>query len=181
MSSPQPDRGSSLTSRSSSQYVRRDPWPALEALLQTLTDATSSTRSIQATVQAAADAISADAAFWFSRSVRQPRSPSPGRGRWTRLVRAVRQIVARPPAGRRTTWCVWTNPHPTRRRSRPPPCCAARPRRTGASSPVSFDPDRRFDDGDVKVARFTLKMLLTQRSAGPGRHQATCSSGCSTA
>lgn len=141
---------------------RPDPWSILEGLLHTLTQATGSTRSIQATVQAAAEAISADAAFWYSRSagrtlaIAGPQELDP---EWS--ARFAKSVLDRmPPADE---MCVWTNPHPTPDEPTAAVLCRS-PRTHGCIVGLSFTPGRVFDDGDVKVARFTLKMLLTQRT-----------------
>lgn len=150
------------TERDSSSVARRDPWSVLEALLHTLTDATSSTRSIQATVQAAAEAIAADAAFWFSRqtgktlAVAGPRAVDPD---W--CGRLAKSLLDRLPDTDEVY--VWTNPNP--KADEPTGALLCRSRKThGCIVGLSFDPARTFDDGDVKVARFTLKVLLTQRT-----------------
>ncbi len=150
------------TERASSSAGRRDHWAVLEGLLHSLTDTTSSTRSIQATVQAAAEAISADAAFWFSRSsgktlaIAGPRAVEPD---W--CARFAKSMLDRMPDGDEM-W-VWANPHPTP--DQPTAAVLCRSSKThGCIVGLSFEPGRAFDDGDVKVARFTLKMLLTQRT-----------------
>lgn len=141
---------------------RRDPWSVLEGLLHTLTEATNSTRSIQATVTAASEAISADAAFWYSRSSGKtlaaagPRELDP---EW--CGRFARSVLERMPAD--DEMCVWTNPTPTPDEPTAAVLCRS-PKTHGCIVGLSFTPDRVFDDGDVKVARFTLKVLLTQRS-----------------
>ena len=141
---------------------RRDPWSVLEALMQTLTEATNSTRSIQATVTASAEAISADAAFWYSRSSGKTLAAAGPReldAEW--CGRFARSVLERMPAD--DEMCVWTNPHPTPDEPTAAVLCRS-PKTHGCIVGLSFTPDRVFDDGDVKVARFTLKVLLTQRS-----------------
>lgn len=162
MSTIVPPAADALTERGTSGVGRRDPWGVLEGLLQSLTDTTSSTRSIQATVLAAAEAISADAAFWYSRSSGKTLAVAGSRpldadwcGRFAKLL-----LDAMPPADE---VCVWTNPHPNA--NEPAAAVLCRSAKThGCIVGLSFDPARGFDDGDVKVARFTLKMLLTQRT-----------------
>jgi HD superfamily phosphodiesterase len=162
MPSPPTDRESALTSRSSSQYVRRDPWTALEGLLQGLTDATNTTRSIQATVDAAADALSADTAYWFSKTTNRVHAVAGPRGMDTDwCVRFAQTMIARLPDGEDVV--LHTNPPDTPGAPTAAMLCRS-PKTQGCIVAVTFDPDRRFDDGDVKVARFTLKMLLSQRA-----------------
>ncbi len=149
----------------STQTARRDPWAALEVLLQNLTDTTSSTRSIQATVAAAADTLGADAAFWYSLSndkvlaVAGPRAVDAG---WA--AKFARTLAQKATDGEEVV--RWTNP-PGGKEPPEEPAAAllCRSAKTnGCLVALTYDPDRRFDDGDVKVARFTLKMLLGQRA-----------------
>ncbi len=156
------DRTAIVERTTDSGTGRRDPWSVLEGLLHTLTEATNSTRSIQATVEAAAEAISADAAFWYSRSSGKtlaaagPRELDP---EW--CGRFARMVLERMPAD--DEMCVWTNPQPTPDEPTAAVLCRS-PKTHGCIVGLSFTPARVFDDGDVKVARFTLKVLLSQRT-----------------
>ena len=162
MASTEPGPGSSLHDRPSSTYSRRDPWSALEGLLQGLTDATNTSRSIQATVDAAAEALSADTAFWFSRSSNRVYAVAGSRAKpadW--CVEFGQDLIGRVPEA--DDHLLWEAPTPA-----PDEPTAALLCRLGKSQgcliALSFDRERRFDEGDLKVARFTLKMLLSQRA-----------------
>src|SRR5690348_10235824 len=45
----------------------RDTWEVLEHLLHTLTDTANAAQAVKATVEAAREALGADAAFWYSK------------------------------------------------------------------------------------------------------------------
>jgi hypothetical protein len=146
----------------SSQFARRDPWVVIEGLLQSLTDAGSANKSLQATVEAAAEVISADAAFWYARSsartlaVAGPRGLDPD---WCTAF--ARKLPADPRDADDVT--VWTAPKPGD--GEPTTALVCRSGKTsGVLVAVSFDPARVFDAGDRKAARLTLKMLLAQRA-----------------
>jgi HD-GYP domain-containing protein (c-di-GMP phosphodiesterase class II) len=148
--------------RGSASHARRDPWLVLEALLQTLTDASSSTRSIHATVQAAVEAINADAAFWFSRTQEKILSVAGRREldpEW--CVTTARDLLAGlPDADEMASWA-----YPDAADGHPTAALLCRSGKThGCIVALSYEPGRTFDDGDGKVARFALKMLLTQRT-----------------
>jgi HD-GYP domain-containing protein (c-di-GMP phosphodiesterase class II) len=149
--------------RSSSHFNRRDPWAVLESLLAALTEATNSTKSIQLTVAAAAESISADAAFWYSKSSNRVLAVAGPRAvdeEWCQTF--AQAMLARTPEA--DDVARWTNPPPSRP-AEPAAALLCRSAKThGCIIAVSFDPDRRFDDGDVKVARVTLKLLLSQRA-----------------
>lgn len=162
MSTATPHEQVAVTERATSSPGRRDPWAVLETLLHSLTEATNSTRSIQATVQAAAEAISADAAFWFSRASGKTIAVAGSRlldADW--CAQFARSLLDRMTDGDEMK--VWVNPHPTG--DEPTAAVVCRSAKThGCIVGMSFDPGRVFDDGDMKVARFTLKMLITQRT-----------------
>jgi HD domain len=148
--------------RSSSHFIRRDPWAVLESLLAALTEATNSTKSIQLTVAAAAESISADAAFWYSKSAHRVLAvagPTAVEPEWCGTF--AQAMLARTPDA--DDVALWTNPPPNKA-GEPTAALLCRSGKThGCIVAVTFDPDRRFDDGDVKVARVTLKLLLSQR------------------
>ena len=130
--------------------------------LQSLTDATSTTRSIQATVETAADALSADTAFWYSKSTNRVHAVAGPRTMDTDWCgRFAQTLMARLPDGEDVV--LMTNPPDTPGTPTAAMLCRS-PKTHGCIIAVTFDPARRFDDGDVKVARFTLKMLLSQRA-----------------
>lgn len=159
----QPVHGAAPTERATSTPGRRDPWVVLEALLQTLTDATSTTRSIQATVEAAAEAVSADAAFWYSRTTGRALAVAGTHQvdlEWCSRLALV--LLDRMPPGDEV-W-VWMPAAPAPGEPTAVVICRS-PKSQGCIVALTFDPARRFDEGDVKVARFALKMLLTQRSS----------------
>ncbi|MEO2087894.1 MAG: HD domain-containing phosphohydrolase, partial [Gemmataceae bacterium] len=147
----------------STQTVRSEPWAALELLLKNLTDTTSSTRSIQATVASAADTLGADAAFWYSASADKvlaaagPRAVDAG---WA--AKFARTLAQRAADGDEVV--RWTTPTPNTPDEPTAALLCRAAKSHGCLVAVTFDPDRKFDDGDVKVARFTLKMLLGQRA-----------------
>lgn len=151
-----------VTERGTSTTGRRDPWSILEALLHTLHDATNSTHSVRATVQAAAEAVNADAAFWYSRTAGKAAAvagPRAADADW--CARFAKMLLARMPDAEETG--LWNTPAAAP--GEPTAAILARSGRTsGCLVVLSFAPGRTFDDGDVKVARFTLKMLLTQRA-----------------
>ncbi len=148
--------------RSSSQSARRDPFAVLESLLVSLSDSLTANASIQATVEAAAEALDADAAFWFSKSTDRvtalagPRLPPP---EWCAAF--ARKLLPNVPAGEDTL--RWANPIPTPDQPTAALVCRTA-KATGCLFALTFDADRRFDDGDGKLARLTLKVLVAQRA-----------------
>jgi HD-GYP domain-containing protein (c-di-GMP phosphodiesterase class II) len=148
--------------RPSTQAARRDPFAIVESLLASLSDSLSANASLQATVEAAAEALDADVAFWFSNSADRvavlagPRLPPPD---WCAAF--ARKVLPLVPDGEETL--RWVNPVPT-----PDQPTAALVCRTAKASgclfALAFDPDRRFDEGDAKLIRLTLKLLVAQRT-----------------
>ncbi len=165
MSAASSTRGSSgrVGDLPSTQTVRRDPWAALELLLKNLTDTTSSSRSIQAAVASAADTLGADAAFWYSASadkVLAAAGPRAVDAVWA--ARFARTLAQKAAEGEEVVRWTAATPNTPDEPTAALLCRAAKSH--GCLVAVTFDPARTFDDGDVKVARFTLKMLLGQRA-----------------
>jgi len=148
--------------RSTNQSGRRDPFAVLEALLGSLSDNLTANGSIQATVEAAAEALGADATFWFSRATDRvtalagPQLPSPD---W--CASFARQMLPRIPAD--DDALRWVNPVPNRDQPTAALVCRTT-KATGCLFALSFEPDRHFEDGDAKIARLTLKVLVSQRA-----------------
>jgi HD-GYP domain-containing protein (c-di-GMP phosphodiesterase class II) len=162
MSSSVPSSSLLPQDRSSSQSARRDPFVVLESLLASLSDSLTANASIQATVEAAAEALDADAAFWFSRSsdrvtaLAGPRLPPP---EWCATF--ARKLLPRVPDGDDTF--SWANP--TRSPDQPTAAMVCRTAKaTGCLFALTFDADRRFEEGDGKLARLALKVLVAQRA-----------------
>lgn len=153
----------SYSDHSGSRHSRRDPWAVLETLLQSLSEVTNSTRSIQATVEAAAEAISADSAFWYSKSSHRTLAiagPHTVDATWcTQFAQTLLTCI--PESEDVAIWSPPSSPpdgHPTA-------ALLCRSEKThGCLIAVNFDQTRKFDEGDMKVARLTLKLLLAQRA-----------------
>jgi HD-GYP domain-containing protein (c-di-GMP phosphodiesterase class II) len=153
---------SRLEQRSQSEYFRRDPWTALEGLLKSLTDTTNTIRSIQATVEAAAEALSVDTAFWYSKAsnrVSAIAGTKPMDAAW--CVQFGQMLVSRTPQTEDVI--LWKNPPPNAENEPISALLCRTDLSPGCIIVVTFDPNRTFDESDTKVARFTLKMLLSQR------------------
>lgn len=150
--------------RPSSHTGRRDPWAVLEGLLAALTETASAAKSVHATVEAAAEAVSADVAFWFSKpsdrviALAGPKVVTP---EWcTKFGRALLADTPNP-----DEVVLWTNPPGSGGAGAPSSAMLCHsPKTNGCIVLVNFDPERTFDAADVKVARVTLKMLLSQRA-----------------
>ena len=147
----------------SSRTSRRDPWTILDGLLQTLTSATSTSTSISATVEAMAEAVSADVAFWYSRSsgqaltvVGQVNYPAAACSSFAK------RLLERVPA--ENDVAVWKNPAPQVEGEPMAALVCQSARTNGAVVAINFDADRPFAEADVKMARLTLKILLSQRA-----------------
>ncbi len=154
---------SSSSSDGSSRSVRRDPWTILDGLLQTLTGATSTTTSIHATVEALAEAVSADVAFWYSRSSGQALAVV-GQVAYSTAACAsfAKRLLERVPAEHDVA--VWKNPDPQDVGEPMAALICQSARTNGAVVAMNFEADRPFAETDVKMARLTLKMLLSQRA-----------------
>jgi HD-GYP domain-containing protein (c-di-GMP phosphodiesterase class II) len=154
---------SSNPSGGSSRTSRRDPWTILDGLLQTLTGATSTSTSISATVEALAEAVSADVAFWYSRSSGQALAVV-GQVNYSAAACAsfAKRLLDRVPAEHDVA--VWKNPD-TQDEGEPLAALVCQSARTnGAVVAMNFEANRPFAETDVKMARLTLKMLLSQRA-----------------
>ena len=151
-----PSGGSSRTSR-------RDPWTILDGLLQTLTGATSTSTSISATVEALAEAVSADVAFWYSRSSGQALAIT-GQVNYSASACAsfAKRLLDRVPVEHDVA--VWKNPDPQVTGEPMAAVVCQSARTNGAVVAMNFEADRPFAETDVKMARLTLKMLLSQRA-----------------
>ena len=151
-----PSGGSSRTSR-------RDPWTILDGLLQTLTGATSTSTSISATVEALAEAVSADVAFWYSRSSGQALAIT-GQANYSASACAsfAKRLLDRVPVEHDVA--VWKNPDPQVNGEPMAAVVCQSARTNGAVVAMNFEADRPFAETDVKMARLTLKMLLSQRA-----------------
>ena len=162
MSSSVPPSALLPQDRSSSQSARRDPFVVLESLLASLSDSLTANASIQATVEAGAEALDADAAFWFSKSTDRvtalagPRLPP---AEW--CANFARKLMPHVPDGEDTF--NWTNPN--RSPDQPTAAMVCRTAKaTGCLFALTFDPDRRFEEGDGKLARLAMKVLVAQRA-----------------
>jgi hypothetical protein len=164
MASTFPGHGGRPADRPSNAGKPRDPWAPLEQLLQRLTDAGGTSQAVAAAVEAARDAIGADVAYWYSRaggkvaSVVGVRAFSPGPA-----AALAGELLARLDPGHDAV--LWTNPAGRPAEGVPDAALlVAGPRTQGCLVAVSFDPARRFDDGDAKAVRMAMKMLLAQRT-----------------
>lgn len=148
--------------RSSGASSRRDPFAVIESLLGTLSDTLTANGSIQATVEAAAEALGADVAFWFSRTgerVAALAGPQPMPPDWCSEV--ARKLLPHIPEV--TDTLRWTNPSPHPEQPTAALVCRI-PKVSGCLFALTFDRDRQFDEADGKIARLTLKVLLAQRA-----------------
>jgi HD-GYP domain-containing protein (c-di-GMP phosphodiesterase class II) len=142
----------------------RDPWLVLESLLLQLSDTESTNHSVGAAVEAAKSAVHADVAYWFSKSSNKVSGMHADRSFTAeQAAQVAKQLLTRMPAGGESL--RWVNPDAQRRESHPEAALIACDSRTqGAIVVLSFNPERRFDDGDTKAVRMSMKMLLAQRA-----------------
>lgn len=149
---------------SSARRLLHDPWASMELLLTRLTDTAGAQQSILAAVEAARDAVDADAAFWYSRNKRQITSQIG----LAALQTAQAKTLAEEMLGRldpQKDVILWTNPSGRAHDNLPDSALlVAAPRTQGCIVTLSYDPVKTFDETDAKVARMAMKMLLSQRT-----------------
>ncbi len=146
---------------SGSSTLRRDPWLVLDALLQTLTEASNTTRSIQATVEALCEATSSNTAYWYSKTsgkilveVGQPLVPH----EWFNKL-----IASELPKLKSVNeFQLWRNPNKTATVKTALFLWSAKTNGLVVALRGANEPD--YDDRDIKVAQVTLKLLLAQRA-----------------
>jgi HD-GYP domain-containing protein (c-di-GMP phosphodiesterase class II) len=142
----------------------RDPWVVLESLLVQLGDTGTTNQAVVAAVEAARTAVAADVAYWYSKAGNKVSGMTAKRNFTTdQAATLAKQLLGRLPAGAETL--RWVNPEATKTEGQPDMAViACDPRTQGCIVVLSFNPDRRFDDGDTKAVRMALKMLLAQRA-----------------
>ena len=162
MASPLPSPVPLPQDRSSGASARRDPFAVIESLLGSLSDTLTANGAVQATVEAAAEALGADAAFWFSQTAERVAAlagPQPMPPEWCTAV--ARKLL--PHLSETADTLRWTNPSPGPDQPTAALVCRI-PKVTGCLVALTFDRDRQFDEADGKIARLTLKVLLAQRA-----------------
>jgi HD-GYP domain-containing protein (c-di-GMP phosphodiesterase class II) len=135
----------------------------LEGLLDTLTDTTSSSQALRATVETTRQAVGADLAFWHSKGGLKATALS-GTGPMSveQCTQFARKLLSAIPSGRDVF--RWGNPErPTA--DTPAAALVARTARSGGGVvALKFTPGDRFDSGDEEVARTALRMLIGFRA-----------------
>jgi HD-GYP domain-containing protein (c-di-GMP phosphodiesterase class II) len=141
-----------------------DPWVVLETLLAKLGETQSTNHAVAMAVEAARTSANADLAFWYSKSNNKVSAMS---GKRTfpadQATRIAKLLLSRLPQGGEVL--RWVNPEGRQNDELPEAAMIVGDNRTqGCIVVLSFDGERRFNDGDVKATRMAIKMLLAQRA-----------------
>jgi HD-GYP domain-containing protein (c-di-GMP phosphodiesterase class II) len=140
----------------------RESLLALEALVDTLTDAAGSPEALGAVVSAARDGVGGDFAFWYSRGAKA--TALTGRAALSEDACAAfaRKLLSAVPVEMESF--RWANPDPPAPLQPSAACGARAGRGGGALVVVSLESGRRFDPGEEEVVRTALKLLAGFRA-----------------